>query len=104
MMFLLTVAGDLTALIGGAITGKVLLGVSPRLFTISIVENLKLSDLFIGLYKSVAFGAAIAVVSSYYGMSTSGGAVGVGRSVNNSVVASAALIFVLDYFITSMLH
>jgi ABC-type transporter Mla maintaining outer membrane lipid asymmetry permease subunit MlaE len=37
-------------------------------------------------------------------MTTSGGAVGVGRSVNNSVVASAVLIFVLDYFITSILH
>jgi phospholipid/cholesterol/gamma-HCH transport system permease protein len=104
MMFLLTIVGDLTALIGGAITGKVLLDVSPLLFYSSIAEYLKLEDLTSGLYKSIAFGVAIAVVSCHYGMSTSGGAVGVGRSVNNSVVASAVLIFVLDYIMTSILH
>jgi phospholipid/cholesterol/gamma-HCH transport system permease protein len=97
MMFLLTIVGDLTALVGGAYTGQVLLGVSTSLFASSVIEYITLDDLF-------TFGIAIAIVSSHYGMTTSGGAVGVGRSVNNSVVASAVLIFVLDYFITSILH
>ena len=104
MMFLLTIVGDLTALVGGAYTGQVLLGVSPSLFASSVIEYITLDDLFNGLFKAFTFGIAIAVVSSHYGMTTSGGAVGVGRSVNNSVVASAVLIFVLDYFITSILH
>jgi phospholipid/cholesterol/gamma-HCH transport system permease protein len=104
MMFLLTIVGDLTALVGGAYTGQVLLGVSTSLFASSVIEYITLDDLFNGLFKAFTFGIAIAIVSSHYGMTTSGGAVGVGRSVNNSVVASAVLIFVLDYFITSILH
>ncbi len=104
MMFLLTIIGDLTALLGGALTAKVLLGVEPSLFYSSIDEYLKLADFTNGLYKAFSFGVAIAVVSCHYGITTSGGAVGVGRSVNNSVVASAVSIFVLDFVITWMLN
>jgi phospholipid/cholesterol/gamma-HCH transport system permease protein len=100
MMFLLTIVGDLTALIGGMITAKVLLDVEPALFYWSIQEYLKVADLTNGLVKAFSFGVAIATVSCYFGISTSGGAVGVGRAVNASVVASAVSIFVLDYILT----
>lgn len=100
MMFLLTVVGDFTALLGGAITSEVLLGVSVELFAWSIVEYVHLSDFTHGLTKAVSFGFAIAIISCHFGMTTRGGAVGVGRAVNASVVGSAIAIFVLDYFIT----
>lgn len=100
MMFMLTVVGDFTALLGGAITSEVLLGVDMNLFFWSIKEYVFLSDFTHGLSKAVAFGFAIAVISCHFGMTTSGGAVGVGRAVNASVVGSAIAIFVLDYFIT----
>ncbi len=103
MMFLLTVIGDATALAGGAVTAKLLLNLDMRLFYSSLTEYIYLWDLFNGLIKAFTFGVAIAIVSNYYGMSTSGGAVGVGRSVNNSVVGSAISIFVLDYFLASIL-
>lgn len=100
MMFFLTVVGDFTALLGGAITSEVLLGVDTNLFFWSIKTYIHLSDFTHGLTKAVSFGFAIAVISCHFGMTTSGGAVGVGRAVNNSVVGSAIAIFVLDYFIT----
>lgn len=100
MMFLLTIIGNLTALLGGAATAQALLGVNPQLFYASIAEYLELADLMNGLVKAWFFGVAIAVVSCYFGISTTGGAVGVGRSVNNSVVASAVSIFVIDYLLT----
>jgi phospholipid/cholesterol/gamma-HCH transport system permease protein len=103
MMFLLTIIGDLTALLGGALTAKLMLGVSPTLFYQSIAEYIVVGDLINGLVKAFAFGVAIALVSCHYGIKTSGGAVGVGRSVNSSVVASAVGIFVLDYVITYIL-
>ena len=56
-----------------------------------------------GLIKSVVFGVMIAISSCYFGLSTTGGAPGVGRSVNATVVASAAGIFVLDYFVSFLL-
>jgi phospholipid/cholesterol/gamma-HCH transport system permease protein len=52
------------------------------------------------LWKAVVFGYSIAIISCFFGMATRGGAVGVGRAVNASVVGSAIAIFVFDYFIT----
>lgn len=103
MMFLLVVVGDFTALLGGAVTSQYLLGVNMELFAWSIVTYIKLGDFFHGLFKAVAFGFAIAVISCHFGLSTRGGAVGVGRAVNASVVGSAIAIFLLDYLITSIL-
>ena len=100
MMFLLTIIGDMTAMIGGMATAKALLNVEPTLFYSSIQEYLLLVDLTSGLLKAFFFGVAIAIVSCYYGIATEGGAVGVGRAVNSSVVASAVSIFVLDYLLT----
>jgi phospholipid/cholesterol/gamma-HCH transport system permease protein len=56
-----------------------------------------------GLIKSVVFGLVIALSSCHFGLSTTGGAPGVGRSVNATVVASAAGVFVLDYIISFVL-
>jgi phospholipid/cholesterol/gamma-HCH transport system permease protein len=102
MMFLLVVVGDATALIGGAITSQFLLGVDMQLFAWSIVAYITLDDLFHGLYKAVAFGVAIAIISCHFGLNVRGGAVGVGRAVNSSVVGSAIAIFVIDYFFSSV--
>ena len=99
MMFLLVVVGNFTALVGGAITSQYLLGVDMMLFYQSIISYVLLDDLWHGLIKSVCFGFAIAVISCYFGLSTRGGAVGVGRSVNASVVGSAIAIFVIDFVI-----
>jgi phospholipid/cholesterol/gamma-HCH transport system permease protein len=100
MLFLLVVIGDVTALVGGALTGQALLGVDVEVFSWSILTFITLEDLFSGLAKAVAFGVAIGIVSCHFGLTVSGGAVGVGRAVNNSVVASAIGIFLLDYFLT----
>lgn len=104
MLFLLVVVGDLTALIGGAYTGEFLLGVDKELYFWSIATYVTLEDFTTGLAKGGAFGFAIAVISCHFGMNVSGGAVGVGRAVNNSVVASAIAIFVLDYLLTFVIR
>jgi len=52
------------------------------------------------LEKSIVFGIVIGLSSCHFGLSTRGGAPGVGRSVNATVVASAAGIFVLDYLLS----
>jgi ABC-type transporter Mla maintaining outer membrane lipid asymmetry permease subunit MlaE len=43
-------------------------------------------------------------VSCYYGLSVEGGATGVGRAVNGSVVTSAIGIFVFDYLMTYLVN
>jgi phospholipid/cholesterol/gamma-HCH transport system permease protein len=103
MLFCLTLCGDLVAILGGAAMGKLLLDVDLPTFYHSFAQNLRPADLAHGLYKSVAFGGAIALSSCHFGISVKGGAVGVGRAVNAAVVAAAVSIMLLDYFLTYLL-
>jgi phospholipid/cholesterol/gamma-HCH transport system permease protein len=96
----LTVIGDLVALLGAAAVGHVMLGIEWSTLYHSFADNLRPYDLMHGIYKSIAFGAAIAVSSCYFGVTVRGGAVGVGRAVNAAVVAAAVSIVLLDFFLT----
>jgi phospholipid/cholesterol/gamma-HCH transport system permease protein len=53
-------------------------------------------DLFMGVFKSVFFGAIIAMVSCYRGFHCSPGAEGVGRAATASFVYSFVLILAVD--------
>lgn len=100
MLFLLVCIGDLFALLGGAVTANHLLGINYRIYYYGIVDNHLLNEFLMGLVKGAFFGASISIVSCYYGLRVEGGASGVGRAVNSSVVASAIGIFVINYIIT----
>jgi phospholipid/cholesterol/gamma-HCH transport system permease protein len=69
----------------------------------SFLELLTPWDFLQGLFKAIAFGAMIALTSCHFGLTTKGGAPGVGRAVNSAVVAAAIGIFVMDYFSTFFL-
>ncbi|HWL88056.1 MAG TPA: ABC transporter permease [Polyangiaceae bacterium] len=45
----------------------------------------------------------IALSSCHFGLATTGGAPGVGRSVTATVVASAAGVFIIDYLLSFIL-
>lgn len=99
-LFCLTALGDLIAIAGGMLVSQVLLGLDPATFYYSLVDNLGWMDFAHGQIKAAVFGASIALTSCYFGISVRGGAVGVGRAVNSSVVAGAVGILLLDFFIT----
>jgi phospholipid/cholesterol/gamma-HCH transport system permease protein len=100
-LFLATVFADVLALAGAAVCGDALLGVSPTTFYNGLTSGLLgISDVASGLIKSVLFGVVIALSSCQFGLSVSGGAPGVGKAVNATVVASAAGVFVLDYLVS----
>nr|HEX4319111.1 ABC transporter permease [Kofleriaceae bacterium] len=96
----LTAIGDLIALQGASVVGHAMLDIEWSTMFHSFADNLKPYDFLHGIYKSMAFGVAIAISSCYFGVTVRGGAVGVGRAVNNAVVASAVSIMLLDFFIT----
>lgn len=100
-LFLSTLYADALALLGAAYAGKGLLDVDPRVFYNGLTSGLlAFGDVGVGLVKSVVFGIVMALASSHFGLAVKGGAPGVGRAVNATVVASAAGIFVLDYFVS----
>jgi phospholipid/cholesterol/gamma-HCH transport system permease protein len=65
--------------------------------------NASTTDLWGSVLKTTIFGAIIAIVCCYKGMTASGGAEGVGRAVNQAVVVSFLTIFAFDYVFTQTL-
>lgn len=89
------------ALGGAALTGFALLGVHPVTFWNGLVGGLLgFPDLLQGLVKAALFGLVIALTSTSFGLHASGGAPGVGRAVNQSVVGSALIIFLFDALVS----
>jgi phospholipid/cholesterol/gamma-HCH transport system permease protein len=100
-LFMMTLFADALALFGAAYTGEALLGVSPTTFYNGLTAGLLgFGDVANGLVKSVVFGLVMALASCHFGLATKGGAPGVGRAVNATVVTSAAGVFVLDYLVS----
>jgi len=56
-------------------------------------------DVFCGLFKSVFFGAAIAVLACHRGFNCGAGAQGVGRAATEAFVLSFGAILALDFFL-----
>src|SRR5215213_4347012 len=57
-------------------------------------------DLFYGIFKSIFFGATIAIVSCYRGFNCAPGAEGVGRAATSAFVLSFVIILILDFFLS----
>src|SRR5918997_432887 len=72
-------------------------------FFATLLNNASIPDLWGSVLKTTLFGAIIAVVSCYKGMTASGGAEGVGRAVNQGVVIEFLGIFALNYVFTQTL-
>ena len=72
-------------------------------FWSTFFANTSTTDLWGSALKTVVFGAIIAIVCCYKGMTASGGAEGVGRAVNQAVVVSFLAIFAFDYTFTQTL-
>jgi phospholipid/cholesterol/gamma-HCH transport system permease protein len=68
-----------------------------------LFANADTTDLWGAALKAVLFGAIIAIVCCYKGMSASGGAEGVGRAVNQAVVVSFLLLGAFNNVFTQTL-
>ena len=91
-MFVLEIAGMLTA--------WGMFGVNPRIFWNTSMVDYR--DLVTGLTKCLAFGAAIPIVSGYCGLTTFGGAEGVGWATTRAVVWSCFATILLNFIISTI--
>jgi phospholipid/cholesterol/gamma-HCH transport system permease protein len=72
----------------GGLLAEIVNGGSLGPFWNTLFANSSVTDLWGSVLKTTVFGAIIAIVCCYKGMSASGGAEGVGRAVNEAVVLS----------------
>jgi phospholipid/cholesterol/gamma-HCH transport system permease protein len=87
----------------GGILAELVNGQSLGPFWNTLFANSSTVDLWGSVLKTTMFGAIIAIVCCYKGMSASGGAEGVGRAVNEAVVVSFLGIGAFNYVFTQTL-
>lgn len=103
MLPALTIIADIIGIIGGYIVTVGLFEASSTVYWKRTWDYLEVSDIYNGLIKSGFFGASIALISSYKGFYTSGGAEGVGKATTGAVVLSSMTILISDYFLSALL-
>jgi phospholipid/cholesterol/gamma-HCH transport system permease protein len=87
----------------GGIAAELVNGQPLGPFWGTLFANASTTDLWGSVLKSTCFGAIIAIVCCYKGMTASGGAEGVGRAVNEAVVVSFLGFGAFNYVFTQTL-
>ncbi|MBI5444736.1 MAG: ABC transporter permease [Deltaproteobacteria bacterium] len=105
---LLTAMFDLVGIVGGWLSGSVLLGVSGGTYFSRVESSVTLADVRGGFIKAFVFALVVSTVCCFQGYFThtrrdGHGARGVGLSTTRAVVTSCVLILVADYVLTSFL-
>ncbi|OPX97747.1 MAG: putative phospholipid ABC transporter permease protein MlaE [Syntrophorhabdus sp. PtaB.Bin006] len=105
---LLTAFFDLIGIIGGYLTGVLLLGTNAGTYFYRVQSSLNMVDIRGGFIKALIFGAIVSCICCFQGyfchMRTDGyGAKAVGLATVSAVVLSCVTILIADYVVTSFL-
>ncbi|MGV8124115.1 MAG: MlaE family ABC transporter permease [Candidatus Xenobiia bacterium LiM19] len=103
MLPILTLFANIAGVCGGSMVANLLAGITPQMFFDSVRNMVDMSDFWGGIHKSVIFAVEIAMISCYQGLTTKGGAAGVGNATTGSVVFSMIMVFVSNYFLSAAL-
>ncbi|MFQ5354148.1 MAG: MlaE family ABC transporter permease [Thermodesulfobacteriota bacterium] len=94
---------DVVGIFSGYAVAVGLLDISSGSYMESAKSALVSQDVVCGLVKSLVFGMTLSWVCCYKGYTCEHGAKGVSNATTEAVVMASVLIFVLDYFLTSIL-
>ncbi|HEY9698306.1 MAG TPA: MlaE family lipid ABC transporter permease subunit [Trichocoleus sp.] len=100
MLPILTILSFVTGMIGGLIIANLMYGISNSIFLNSVHDLLSTWDLITSMIKGSVFGVLIAVIGSSWGLTTTGGAKGVGQSTTTAVVTALLAIFITNFFLS----
>ena len=100
MLPILTLLALITGMLGGLLISWTLYGIPHSVFIDSAQRFLGIWDLVAASLKALCFGALIAVIGCSWGLTTTGGAKGVGQSTTTAVVTSLLAIFVSNFFLS----
>jgi len=105
---LLTAFFDLIGIIGGYLTGVLLLGTNGGTYVYRVHSSLNMVDVRGGFIKALVFAAIVSCICCFQGyfchMRTDGyGAKAVGLATVSAVVLSCVMILIADYVLTSFL-
>jgi phospholipid/cholesterol/gamma-HCH transport system permease protein len=95
----LTIMADFMGVVGGAGYSIFILEIDAHHYWENSRKFVGNYDLFTGVFKSLFFGAAIAIISCHRGFHSKAGAEGVGRAATQAFVHSFVVILILDLFL-----
>jgi len=101
---LLTVISDFTGIVGGLFVARVKYDIPTIVYWHDIIDNMQIKHFVHGFLKTFVFAFLVSMVSCFKGVTTRGGAEGVGKSTTQAVVISMTLVLVIDYFATALLN
>jgi phospholipid/cholesterol/gamma-HCH transport system permease protein len=99
----LTIMADFMGVVGGWFYSTQMLGIDNHHYWENAQKFVGAFDLFGGVFKSLFFGAAIALISCHRGFHCDPGAEGVGRAAYSAFVNSFVVILMIDFFLGIML-
>lgn len=100
MLPLLVLIFNVVSQVASFIISTLVFNIDQGLFFTKMVEITDLGDVFMGIQKSVVFGAVISLVACRFGLQAKGGAKGVGSSTTNSVINILIILLLIDFFMT----
>lgn len=104
MLPLLTIFADVIGVYGGQWIAHVQAHIGTQDFMASARQTVGFEDVVKGLLKSLVFGIVIVMIGAYQGLTTKGGAAGVGKSATSAVVTCIILIFILNFVMSYFLY
>jgi phospholipid/cholesterol/gamma-HCH transport system permease protein len=99
----LTIMADYMGVVGGFFYSVVILGIDAHHYVYNAAQYVGEFDFFCGIFKSLFFGAAIALISCYRGFHCTAGAEGVGRAATAAFVYSFVVILALDLMLSILI-
>lgn len=100
MLPILTICSLITGIIGGLLIADNLYDIPQSMFLNSVHDFVKVWDIVASAIKSVVFGGLIAIIGCSWGLTTTGGAKGVGQSTTTAVVTALLAIFIANFFLS----
>ena len=103
MLPLLTIFADVISIVGGGWIAQTYAHISVDTFIASVRQTIGISDVLKGLVKTFVFAIIIAMIGAYQGLTTKGGAAGVGVSTTGAVVLAIIMIFISNFTLSFLL-
>ncbi len=100
MLPVLTLMSLITGMIGGLLIATSLYNLSQTAFLDSVRNFINVWDICSAIIKASCFGAMIAVIGCSWGLTTTGGAKGVGQSTTAAVVTALLSIFIVNFILS----
>jgi phospholipid/cholesterol/gamma-HCH transport system permease protein len=96
MIPLLCVYGDFVGIVGGMIIGAQFLHISFSAYITQTVSSISLTDVIVGLVKSIIFGLLVAIAGCYEGLKCGRSSDAVGGATTQAVVTGILYVIVAD--------